>query len=721
MASSSDEVAADFEDSLKDLQTNNRYEISNLTIIAKENTEHAQVISEVLEKHIRTTPPHRKLPALYVLDSIVKNVGSPYPVYLGRNLFSTFMDAYQLVDPATRRNMEGMLKTWKESIPNSGDPAPVFSSEVTKRIENALIKAKTAAVQSQQNQARSSRPSFPLPPRPMPSPGLPYQSTATPPHQNGMYAPPSSNISQSQYGNFVQPANYSNQPPTPVHVPQQYPGQLTPSRQFSQFGAPSSTQGDVDRLLQDIERLIKINQSEFAINPADASLRKRLQALLELQVIVRDQQLPVEQLKAIQDQVSHMSVQAQAYTQPLQQPPQHFQPPQPSQPQSGIGSTFSPLPFQQSQQQYQAPPSQPSLPQGIDMNAIAHILGVNTPSQPPTNSISQSLPFAPPAISTPLNQPPSAAPPAPIPQPGLTGTSVLNALRAAGLVGATPATSTPTLPSALPLPPSSIVQQLSTPPARPAELVKPTTGSANDITLTPASLKIPRPELYIAQLIHARPNQCSTCGRRFTADAPGRAQKQRHLDWHFRTNRRLQDEARRGQHRAFFADELAWIRARELDESADPAAADGGGRGSGAGAANGAVGGGAGGAAGGGGGRGGGDAQGSGLGRDAARDPKTRFIPVPPDAAAARPKCPICQEEWSSVWKDEVQDWVWMDAIKVAGRVYHATCYEEVHRGVGLGAQPMKRETSTPDSVLGKRKGELEGRDGRTKMKKEGV
>lgn len=53
MASSSDEVASDFEDSLKDLQINNRYEISNLTIIAKENTEHAQAISEVLEKHIK--------------------------------------------------------------------------------------------------------------------------------------------------------------------------------------------------------------------------------------------------------------------------------------------------------------------------------------------------------------------------------------------------------------------------------------------------------------------------------------------------------------------------------------------------------------------------------------------------------------------------------------------------------------------------------------------
>ena len=48
------EVAADFKDSLEDLQANNRYEISNLTIIAKENTEHAMAISRVLENHCRT-------------------------------------------------------------------------------------------------------------------------------------------------------------------------------------------------------------------------------------------------------------------------------------------------------------------------------------------------------------------------------------------------------------------------------------------------------------------------------------------------------------------------------------------------------------------------------------------------------------------------------------------------------------------------------------------
>jgi pre-mRNA cleavage complex 2 protein Pcf11 len=48
------EVAADFKDALQDLKINSRPEISNLTIIAKENTEHAQAISRELENHVRS-------------------------------------------------------------------------------------------------------------------------------------------------------------------------------------------------------------------------------------------------------------------------------------------------------------------------------------------------------------------------------------------------------------------------------------------------------------------------------------------------------------------------------------------------------------------------------------------------------------------------------------------------------------------------------------------
>jgi pre-mRNA cleavage complex 2 protein Pcf11 len=59
------------------------------------------------------------------------------------------MNAYTLVDQQTRRKLDEMLRTWKEPVPGSLDPRPVFPVEVTRSIENALIKARTAALQQQ--------------------------------------------------------------------------------------------------------------------------------------------------------------------------------------------------------------------------------------------------------------------------------------------------------------------------------------------------------------------------------------------------------------------------------------------------------------------------------------------------------------------------------------------------------------------------------------------
>jgi len=54
----SDEVADDYRNSLEDLITNDRYQISTLTLIAKENIEHAEAISRVLQNHIQRVCLH---------------------------------------------------------------------------------------------------------------------------------------------------------------------------------------------------------------------------------------------------------------------------------------------------------------------------------------------------------------------------------------------------------------------------------------------------------------------------------------------------------------------------------------------------------------------------------------------------------------------------------------------------------------------------------------
>ena len=67
----SDEVAEDYKNSLEDLTINSRYEISNLTVIAKENTEHAMAISRVLENHIKSVSTYTSPPESMVIARVL--------------------------------------------------------------------------------------------------------------------------------------------------------------------------------------------------------------------------------------------------------------------------------------------------------------------------------------------------------------------------------------------------------------------------------------------------------------------------------------------------------------------------------------------------------------------------------------------------------------------------------------------------------------------------
>jgi pre-mRNA cleavage complex 2 protein Pcf11 len=77
-----------------------------------------------------------------------------------------------------------------------------------------------------------------------------------------------------------------------------------------------------------------------------------------------------------------------------------------------------------------------------------------------------------------------------------------------------------------------------------------------------------------------------------------------------------------------------------------------------------------------------------------AKRPKLQYIPVPDNPPNST--CPICQEKFEMKWLDEAQEFVWMDTVKVGGRIYHASCHAEV-----------KKDSGTPEPVLGKRKNEV--------------
>lgn len=84
--------------------------------------------------------------------------------------------------------------------------------------------------------------------------------------------------------------------------------------------------------------------------------------------------------------------------------------------------------------------------------------------------------------------------------------------------------------------------------------------------------------------------------------------------------------------------------------------------------------------------------------------PKMQYIPVPSDPVLKNSICPICQENFKQIYLDDAGDWVWEDATQVDGRIYHASCHQEVTGGIGHAATVYR---GTPEPVLGKRKAEV--------------
>jgi len=189
------------------------------------------------------------------------------------------------------------------------------------------------------------------------------------------------------------------------------------------------------------------------------------------------------------------------------------------------------------------------------------------------------------------------------------------------------------------------------------------------IQLTSVSLKIPRPDLLVS-LYQKQPSQCSRCGRRFPLTDLGRARKVRHLDAHFRTNKRMADAQRSGVSRSWYVDEMDWIKSREVDDADEDVQAASKVEGTGAEL----------------GGSAGHDSSASNLngqGQSAASAKKEYYVKAPADAAVAHHACPICQEEFKTVWLDGAQEWVWMDAMAVGEKTYHASCVLDMTKDCG--------------------------------------
>lgn len=630
MSTESDEVAEDYRLALEDLTSNMRFEISNLTVIARENTEHALAIAEVLQQHILKAPPAKKLPALYVLDSIVKNVGTPYTLYFGRNLFKIFMESYAMVDGPVRKRMEDMLKTWKDAVPGSMDTRPVFSHELVRPIENALMRAH-AVTMPQYAMAGRGRGVM-----------MPHRNTPTPPGMRGY--PVGDGHGQLQNGGQV-PGQYQSHTPANNHrqiTPQ--PGQPQgPYPPPGQYGAgPPGT--NVDKLNQDIENLIVATQAEFSQNPHDAGIQTRLKALMDLRGVIKSA-LPPDQLELIKNKVTELA----AVNRPSAPPSYTGQNLLPTRAPSGQ--------FQQvTQPVSQHPPGQASLDALLGPGALAALMARTGSNSNNTTPPGSGAIRSPPPVPAQLPTPAAAAP--------ADAMSLLDRLRQAGML---PPTATPTPAVAQPVAPppvipANIASILSAAKAGAFAMANMGTGSLNEVMLKQQS-----PDNIINALYDDLGPPCAECGRRFKRNMEGDKQRRAHMDWHFKVKQRSAEAEKRGTHRSWYVDQQDWLKSREVvdvDHIAQPEPSA--------------------------------EEQ-----SKAASGPI--YMRVPEPTSGINNVCPICQEKFENKWLDTAQEWVWLDAVLVRNRAYHASCHAEATRDREGTPGALRR---TPEPVLGKRKAE---------------
>lgn len=629
------------------------------------------------------------------------------------------MEAYRLVDQGTRRALDALLKTWKEPVPGSLDPRPVFPPEAVQPIENAMIQFRTVTLQKQ----RQGQP-----------PVMGYRNTPTPPQFNGQFAvPPQQHM---YYGHGPQQVrlrtkkcgrlNTNMSQPTPQQRPAQlhmYP-QPTPTPQ--QYAAPPTpvqqAPVDVQLLKADISSLLGRLQGRFAVSPYDKEVQNQLNAVIQLQRAVDSGLVQDSQLHQVRDTVAGMASRYPPPTPQAQTPVPHWQPPTHlAHPQPAPTPQFQPTPTPQWQssasfpQPHQSPQASTPFMQGPPpqaqpqplfapgaLNGLQALLANGfKPSTPQMRTAAPALQNVSHKQLNTVQNNVAAAPPS-------NTADLLAALTKSGVLsGVPPAAAQPTLPQpstpqAAPTSTASLLQSLSgiLPPmsqrGTPTMAAAPMANGKPRIPFSTAALKQFRPELVRA-LYDEQPNQCSNCGRRFLATEEGRAKKNRHLDWHFRQNQRMADPSiGRGQHRNWYIDEMEWIQLNDFDPSTTTA-----------------------------------DAATAATEAKKQKGPQDQYVRAP--AGITRNTCSICQEEMKSSYSEDLQDWVFGNGVVYNGKIAHATCVEEIKKATTVpsaGSKAMatalggvygggqRQRSGTPESMLGKRKAEgaLSGTGARMKM-----
>ncbi|XP_037712497.1 uncharacterized protein LOC119548976 isoform X4 [Drosophila subpulchrella] len=158
-------IGEEYLSSLQDLNCNSKPLINMLTMLAEENINYAHIIVKVVEYYISQVAPEFKLPILYLIDSIVKNVKSSYVQLFGQCIVNIFLHAFESVQHSqsqllekVRERMYALRQTWNEVFP----PSKMYALDVkVKQLDNNWpITAKQPAKKIHVNPAIHVNPDF---------------------------------------------------------------------------------------------------------------------------------------------------------------------------------------------------------------------------------------------------------------------------------------------------------------------------------------------------------------------------------------------------------------------------------------------------------------------------------------------------------------------------------------------------------------------------------
>ncbi|KAM0786746.1 hypothetical protein ACM66B_002183 [Microbotryomycetes sp. NB124-2] len=245
-----------FSHQLELLRFNSKPAITNLTLFASEHRARmASAVANCLEEHLKSCPPEHKLPALYLLDSISKNIGPPYIALFARFIERVFLHAYRSVDAHTQVKLQELLGTWRTGSADGGElfrlPEEGSHGRVQRGIEEALFGARPSTSES----GRGDR---------------------------------AANDASEAVG-------CCSQPPSPKRE-----ADLLVDQAFA-------TPGERSGVLFDIRRLLQRREEEVAYGAPDDVVKEQIGALHKLENLVVGTQLTSEQVKQIRMQLAALA------------------------------------------------------------------------------------------------------------------------------------------------------------------------------------------------------------------------------------------------------------------------------------------------------------------------------------------------------------------------------------------------------------------------------